>query len=380
MQIKKYQAVSIQEILIMIRRDMGEDAVILSTKRLKGGNRPMIEVTAARDNGNGGALPSVEEPSEIYAKNKEKLQSNPVISVEEITSLMKEIGVNGSIRRELADMKHTLNTFIDLLGLRSKVADRLSGLYYHLISIGMSEERARRLMNLLHRSKENKETSQSDQLEFIEALIMESVPKVHRGVPDFKKAVALIGPTGVGKTTTLAKLAARYAMKDRLKVGLITTDTFRIAAVEQLKIYAKIMGLPLEVASDGDAFRKAVKKLADKEIILIDTPGTSQKDVDHLLKLRGTIGDEQVETNLLLSPTTSRENMLDTAERFAVMGYGGIIFTKLDECVGYGQIYDVIDHIGKPVSYFTYGQNVPQDIETADPAKIAKLIIRNKLN
>jgi flagellar biosynthesis protein FlhF len=195
-----------------------------------------------------------------------------------------------------------------------------------------------------------------------------------------KRTLAFVGPTGVGKTTTIAKLAARYALAEKRSVGLITTDTYRIAAVEQLKVYGKIMGLPVEVAGDGVAFRDALKKFSDRETILIDTPGRSRKDGNHLLKLKGIIRDAPVEMHLLLSPTASREHMLDAAERFGIMDYGSIIFTKIDECTRFGPIYDVVDQVGKPVSYLTNGQNVPQDIEVAEPGKIAKLIVRNRLN
>jgi len=190
-----------------------------------------------------------------------------------------------------------------------------------------------------------------------------------------------VGPTGVGKTTTLAKLAARWSLEENKKVGLVTADTYRIAAIEQLRTYAKIMGLPLEVASEKEEFKNALRKFQDRDVILVDTPGRSFSDETHLDRLKDYLRPEiPVETNLLISMTASPENMLATTSRFEKVGYEAIIFTKLDESNTYGQIYNVVDQVGKPVYYVTNGQNVPQDIESLNPAKLARMVVRNSLH
>ncbi len=378
MQIKRYEAATIQEALIKIRQDLGEDAVILATKRLRAGKQPLIEVTAARDD-QAAAKPPAYGPSGRMEGGTNKPEENLAGRIEELAALMQEIRSGGALKKELQEIKGTLNTFFDLLGLREKEKEHLPGIYYHLLSSGISEERARKITNHIAGGGTGKGGEENDPLKAVEDLIGASIP-VSRRESRGKKTLAFIGPTGVGKTTTLAKLAARYALGEKMRVGLITTDTYRIAAVEQLKVYGKIMGIPVEVVSDGAAFRKAVQKFSDREAVLIDTPGRSQRDGSHILKLKGIIRDAPVETHLLLSPTASRENMLDAAERFGIMNYSSIIFTKLDECTRFGPIYDVVDQVGKPVSFMTNGQNVPQDIEIAEPGRIARLIVRQKLN
>lgn len=160
---------------------------------------------------------------------------------------------------------------------------------------------------------------------------------------------------------------------------MITTDTYRIAAAEQLKVYAKIMGLPIQIASEKDMFLSSLASFADKDMILVDTPGRNHNDDRYLNELRDTL-DSSVETVLLLSPVANREYLLNTANRFKIFKYDRIILTKVDECCHFGSLYDVLDEIGKPVSHVTTGQNVPRDIEKASPEGLAKLILDNRLN
>jgi flagellar biosynthesis protein FlhF len=244
-----------------------------------------------------------------------------------------------------------------------------SKLYYHLVANGVSRERAYKLVNTI-----DKIDSFENTFKLLEDKITKSIPvssqKKKKGV------VAFVGPTGVGKTTTLAKLAAHYVMNDKLGIGLISADTYRIAAAEQLKTYAKIMGLPIKVVSEKEELKQALNRFSDKDLVLVDTPGKSRNDEDYMGKLSDLLNvGVSIETNLLLSLTSSRENMLDAASRFGMVSYDNIIFTKVDEATGCGSMYDVIDQVGKPVSYLTNGQNVPNDIENANPSRIAKLIM-----
>ncbi|MBW2649198.1 MAG: hypothetical protein JRC53_05210 [Deltaproteobacteria bacterium] len=191
-----------------------------------------------------------------------------------------------------------------------------------------------------------------------------------------KRISAFIGPAGEGKTTTLAKLAARCLFEEKLNVGIITMDTYRIGAVEQLKTYADIMDVPMEIASGKKEFERALNGFADRDVILVDTPGKSRGDERYLLKLKEcfTMG-LPLETNLVLSMTSSRESMMDAATKFGIVDYNSIIFTKLDDSRKSGSIYNVIDHVGKPVFYVANGQNVPRDLKKMDPAKLARLIV-----
>lgn len=371
MQIKRYEVRSTQEALTKIKNDLGDDAVILSTKRLKGGKLPLLEVTAARD----------EDEKKISIRQAgEKQKSEITLSsdfdvirgeLQDMKSLILDLRKEEPMRNELRQLKDYLANFADVLGTWEKnlYPGAPSKIYYRLVANGVSRERAYRLVNTIDRIDSFDTTVKT-----LEDTITKAIPVTSK--KKRKGIIAFVGPTGVGKTTTLAKLAAHYSMSEKLGVGLISADTYRIAAAEQLKTYARIMGLPIKVVSEKEEFKKALNLFSDKELVLVDTPGKSRNDNGYTEKLRDFLNvGVPVETNLLLSVTTSRENMLDTASRFGIVNYDNIIFTKVDETTGYGSMYDVIDHVGKPVSYLTNGQNVPSDIEEANPHRIAKLIM-----
>jgi len=191
-----------------------------------------------------------------------------------------------------------------------------------------------------------------------------------------RRVIALVGPTGVGKTTTVAKLAASFKLRQGKRVGLVTSDTYRIAAVEQLRTYAEIIGLPLKVAITPGEMRAAVAGFADCDVVLIDTAGRSQTDtrrLDELGEFLDAGGPD--ERHLVLSSTISQTVMADAAERFAVIGPDRLIVTKLDEAVCHGPVLNTADRVGLPFSYVTTGQEVPDHIETATSERIAALVV-----
>jgi flagellar biosynthesis protein FlhF len=188
--------------------------------------------------------------------------------------------------------------------------------------------------------------------------------------------VALVGPTGVGKTTTIAKLAAIYRLREKCNVGLITVDTYRIAAVEQLRTYADIIDLPMQVVSTPREMRQAVRRLEGLDLILMDTAGRSPRDEIKIQELKSFLTEAAAdEVHLVLSSVGSIRSLELTAERFASVGTTGLIFTKLDEATGLGNLLTLLRSSGLPLSYLTNGQNVPDDIETADPQRMAQLVL-----
>jgi flagellar biosynthesis protein FlhF len=191
------------------------------------------------------------------------------------------------------------------------------------------------------------------------------------------RIIALVGPTGVGKTTTTAKLAAMYAMHKGAKVSLVTTDNFRVGAFEQLKTYSKIMGVPLEIAGSSLELIKATELHADKDLIIIDTAGRSPKDHGRLDELK-TLLDAglEVETHLCLSATTKDKELSDAIAKFSVIPISSLLFTKLDEAESLGTVINTHHRSKLPLSYFTNGQMVPEDIVVATPRKLANLIMR----
>lgn len=191
------------------------------------------------------------------------------------------------------------------------------------------------------------------------------------------RIIALVGPTGVGKTTTTAKLAAMYALNKGNKVALITMDIFRVGAVEQLKTYTRIMGIPLEVASTPKELERAVERHTDCDLILIDTAGRSHKDSEKLeemkLFLENTI---QADIYLCLSATTKDRELEVILNRFSIFPISKVVFTKLDESESVGCIVNLLLKANLQIAYFTNGQRVPEDIEVATSEKLAELVLK----
>ncbi len=360
-----------QEAMAKIRKELGEDAVILSTRRVRSGVDFMIEVTAAR--GDSAGRGDREKRISVGSSGAfEQLNGR----MDELVDLVKEIK-GETLRPDIQELKSTLGTVFDLLGLRNRESGYMTSIYYRLLANGVSSETAARLVDRIRGNPSNGH----DRMKEIEAYLQNSIP-VSVDLAWGRRAIAFVGPPGVGKTTTMAKLAARYAIEEKASVGLITTDTFKIGAAEQLKVFSRITGLPLEVVTGRagrEGLHKTIDKFADKDVVLIDTPGLSQAN-NHFEQLSDALKrDQRIKTHLLLSPAVARENSIAAARRFGTINYNSIILTKLDECTRFGSIYDIIDQVGKPVSYITTGQNIMQDIETADPGRIARLITENKL-
>ena len=193
------------------------------------------------------------------------------------------------------------------------------------------------------------------------------------------KKIALIGPTGVGKTTTLAKLAAKFTLEKGAKVAFITSDTYRIAAVEQLRTYANILNIPLDVVYSSEEMKKAIYKHQDKNIIFIDTAGRSQHNDEQINELKDLfVNDDSIETHLVMSSTTKHQDNVDVIEKFAVKNIESLIFTKIDEARNIGNIFNIMyqfPEIG--ISYVTNGQNVPDDIHTARAEYLTDRLLRD---
>ena len=197
-----------------------------------------------------------------------------------------------------------------------------------------------------------------------------------RSVDGRPHTIALVGPTGVGKTTTVAKLAAVQKLRFNRRVGLVTCDTYRIAAVEQLRTYAAIIGLPLKIVASPGEVEAACRSLDSCEVVIVDTAGRSQHDsgrIDELRQLLATVRPH--ETHLVLSAAAAEPVMLKAAERFGVLRPDRLLFTKLDEAVHFGSLLNAVARTGLKVGYITTGQEVPDHLEPADSARLARAII-----
>ncbi len=204
-----------------------------------------------------------------------------------------------------------------------------------------------------------------------------SVPPARNGEP---LVIALVGPTGVGKTTTIAKLAAAYKLRHGKSVALITSDTYRIAAVDQLRTYAGIIGLPLKVVMTPEEMASAVASLRGYDVVLIDTAGRSQFNADRIAELRQFVdAASPTEVHLVLSSTASEPVLMRTAESFAGLRPDRVILTKLDEAVNFGVIVNVTRRLGTALSFITTGQEVPDDIERGQPDRLARMVLDNSM-
>ena len=191
------------------------------------------------------------------------------------------------------------------------------------------------------------------------------------------RIVALIGATGVGKTTTLAKIAARFVLEKNVRAALITADTYRISAVEQLKTYSDIIGLPLEIVYSPDELKVAIHKHRDKDLILIDTAGRSQHNEYQMKELQDFLTvDSRIEKHLVMSATTKTRDVADILQKFSVCEPSRVIFTKTDETSSLGMIVNLLADKDIALSFMTNGQSVPDDIVPANADKLAALLLR----
>jgi flagellar biosynthesis protein FlhF len=385
MEIRTYRAATMHEALMLVRRDLGPDAAVLHTRevrcrRLFGclpGPR-QIEVTASVEVNVPSRLPrpSLAEQSLAPVAPPEPPPSPPPPPAHPCAPpLAKEV------QGQLSD----LHAMLEDLCRRSRTSghadlpESLFRLFTDLIDADLGEELARELVERVRAEAPGAELADPLLLKArIARLIEAEVPVTGpiRVTPGRRRVVALVGPTGVGKTTTIAKLAAVYRLKEKRNVGLVTVDTYRIAAVEQLRTYADIIDLPMQVVSTPREMREAIRRLDGLDLILMDTAGRSPRDEIRIQELKAFLSEAGAdEVHLVLSSVAAARTLEMTAERFALVGTTGLIFTKLDEATGLGNLLPVVRKSNLPLSYLTNGQNVPDDIETATPARVARLLL-----
>lgn len=348
MEVKSYSARTLRDALQLVQREMGPDAAVLQTRRVWNGwlggllGQRRVEVTAASSTG---ASYSTAEPAVA----------------------------DDTIDQPPADLPFTNADWaapIDSQQLgqpKGQTSPVLFQLFNELVEAELSEAAARQLVFEIQRS-----SPQCNNLvearESARAVIRESMATCGAisVVPQQRRVVALVGPTGVGKTTTIAKLAATHRLRAKHRVGLITVDTYRIAAVEQLKTYAEIIELPMQVVSTPSEMRAAVAAFADFDLVLIDTAGRSPHDEIRIQELRAILAEAEAdEVHLVLSVTSGTRALQRSVEKFSAAGIDALLLTKLDESPTLAEIWPVLRDSQIPVSYVTNGQNVPDDIEEA---------------
>ncbi len=407
-----------KEALLQVKTELGEDAMILKTRKIAGkpfGKSEQIEVTAAIDEQHEVAPATVPDLSPRTGHNQEYLAllkkevttPEPVVvpphqryqqaqevpqgrvnstlpppapvqqTAQTTTSEPQESPKDAMqimrIHDELGEMKQLLASILATgeTNASGGFAGPWAILYKRLIDSEIRSELAQDLLNRLRDISPN--PGKNINREFILALA-DSFPC--KSTED-KKIQVFVGPTGSGKTTTIAKLAAYFSLEKQKKVSLITADTYRIAAVEQLRSFADIVGIDLQVIFSADEAQEALEACQDSDIILIDTAGRSQKNREHmddLGHLLASISPDVV--HLVLSAGVKESDLRDMINRYRKFGVNRLVFSKLDETLRLGNVFNVVDECRIPASYFTFGQSVPDDIETAQSALFVKRLLQ----
>jgi flagellar biosynthesis protein FlhF len=386
MEVKTYRAATMHEALAMVRRDLGPDAAVLHTREFRTSRffglvsgPPQIEVTASTE---------VNVPSRLPARSlrEERPLPDTGISLQSPPpSLRPALSGRAALGDDMNGQLHDLRTMVKELCNRSRstsrtdLPDSLFRLYADLIDVDLNEDLARELLERVRLEVPGADHTDPLLVKAHIARIIEGEIAVTGPIavkPETRRLVALVGPTGVGKTTTIAKLAAQYRLKENRRVGLITVDTYRIAAVEQLRTYADIIDLPMQVVSSPREIREAVRRMDNLELVLMDTAGRSPKDDVKIRELRAFLTEAGAdEVHLVLSSVGNPKTMEQTALRFAPVGTTALILTKLDEASGLGNLLPLLRRCKLPLSYLTNGQNVPDDIEIAEPRRLSRLMI-----
>lgn len=392
-ELTRVEAPTMREALQKIRASLGSDAMIVSTRTFRRGGvlgvggQEVVEVYAAdtrsriqniqREQSNRSRLLGQADPESREAPDGPRpvARSTPFQDEADGEEELRERGRPGQGRQDVA-------------GLRARTVDRprhehpfLRECHELLNSHDVDSRLAAHLLEEI--AGLSLPTGYPDPAR-VRALVRSRLAKLFVQTPPAEerqktRTLVLIGPTGVGKTTTIAKLAAKAKINERRSVGLITIDNFRIAAVDQLEKYAQIIGLPLIVATTPEELQAAVEEFRARstDLIFVDSAGRSPRDELKMAELRDFLAAvPDTEVHLVVSTTIHGKTMLSVANRFAGVGFHRLILTKVDETISFGSLVSALVSIGRPVSYVTDGQNVPDDIVAADPERLADLVLK----
>ncbi len=446
MQVRVFESTDMASGLKMVKKELGPDALILSTKTVRNGKlgilgKQMFEITAAIDsvdppgaatagpkrhidktppaftmeptaNSSSGSKRSAGAFSQVVDESLEQYlnHSQPDLTAEQQhhdrTTVRQAAPENGkNLQTEVNELKDLVKSLAGQISQLSTSpqnqppvpqpvhptpmtisSEGKGAAMFHdntvvaqLMERGVNLPTARNIGALLRQNFSDSELDDSGKglLEIrktIENLIAVEPPQLDNDEKQHR--IALVGPTGVGKTTTLAKLAAFYLANHSSSIALVTIDTYRIAAVEQLKIYGELMRLPVEVVISPEQLNTVLAKHSDKDLILIDTAGRSPKDRLCIDELSTFLQPElAIDKHLVVSAATRERELFDIIERFGNLDISKTIFTKLDECTNLGVLLNVQTQNSSPLSYVTNGQRVPEDFLEISPQIIAELIM-----
>ncbi len=399
MEVRVYRAKEMKDILAQIKRDLGENAIILSTRKIGAGGllgTPMLEVRATDDNS---VLPtshsSVSHSSEFYGpvgvlpifvKGESESAQNASVERRAGRTERSLAGIGGNIRRRLEESNREAGRHEWSLPPHMTLEPREREIYEKFMEIlskkGVRETEARLMAAALAPDipPNVPVTAKALKRFIIQALaarVNTTGPIMRSGR---RKIIALVGPTGSGKTTTAAKIAAYESLVKGWKVALISADNFRVAASEQLSKYADLIGIPFAIANTRKEMSLAVRKLAGSDLIIIDTAGRNYMDdraIERLGALLGSIGS--VEVHLVLPAVTREAELEAVIDAQQYLRPSRLIVTKVDEALTHGVIFNVQQYSELPISVIGNGQRVPEDLLIPEPQDIAELIIERRI-
>jgi flagellar biosynthesis protein FlhF len=434
MQVKVFETTDMASGLKLVKKELGPDALILSTRTIRSGRlgifgKQMLEITAAIDTPwptiPADGAPNQSQPPfehQAYTRNSREGLASSASDEQAIANNTPPFKIGARPERPSQTVEHRSlppddyprirQEFDELKGMVKTLAGEIarlgqtpgndngqnrqaghtaltafqqklqssgnSQIMDMLLSHGINMETARAISGFARDSLSDADLVDQDTLYGFLHHTISDILEICR--PSFEvpgqRRIAFVGPTGVGKTTTLAKIAANYLSKFTNSIALITIDTYRIAAVEQLKVYGEIMHLPVEVVLTPAQLEEAISRHQGKELILIDTAGSSPRDTLRIDELSTFLRpDLEITKHLVLSATSREDELTETITRFSRLGIDATIFTKVDECINLGIILNTQIHNSAPISYITNGQRVPEDLFEADKNTIAELIM-----
>jgi flagellar biosynthesis protein FlhF len=405
MEIKTFKAKTMRDALELVRRELGPAAAVLHTREVHGGPIGRLvfgrryEVAASATVNVPSRLPAAVASAgslnsdfgggvELELSGRTLPQPLPIREgSEEVVGFEEDYRARyrDDFRRQVAGQLDELHAMVEKLCDHAASApahdlpESVFRAFTDLIEAEVDESIAREWIEEIRRDGEGRILSDPALVKVRVVEMLENEIKV--GGPIVTEAgkcrvVALVGPTGVGKTTTIAKLAANYRLREKRRVGLITVDTYRVAAVEQLRTYADIIDLPMEVVATPREMRDAVARMSHLDLVLMDTAGRSPRDEVKIQELKSMLGEaEPDEVHLVLSSAAGAKNLVSTAEKFADVGTTAIVLTKLDEAHSLGHLVSLVRNCPLPVSYLTDGQNVPDDIQVAARGEMAERLL-----
>lgn len=384
--IKKYEAETEKEAIILAKQELGKEAIVMNIKTVKPRgiyrffHKPMVEVTAAVD--------------EIGKQTAEKKENNLLTKGFSALSEREDKVQAEKLEAEESVIEKRLNSLQDLLEKQltnnntapeekqeelSQNEEYLLLVFNQLVENEVDEVYAKQIIDEVKKSLKKDSPVDHILTNVYQKLVLKlGEPKYIDLQNTEKKFIFFIGPTGVGKTTTIAKIASNLKLKENAKVALITSDTYRIAAVEQLRTYASILGIPLSVVYTKEELEEEKEKYIDYDVVLIDTAGRSHRNEEQkqdLLELINAVEEEKRDIFLVLSATTKYKDLIRITDSYRIIDDFGIIFTKLDETTCIGNILNTKLMTNAPLSYTTWGQNVPDDFGCMDAQSIAKKLL-----